>query len=950
MIQRVFWGWDRPVLQQAVDLLTQGWHGGELDLSDTLLVVPTTESARRLKESLARATAAKQGAAVVPFVWAPEQALLPPQDRGLAAPWLASLFAWAKVLEDIDFADFPRLFPHPPESADGPWCVATAQMLMDLGTTLGAGGWTFARLAASEQARADVERWRELALLERAYHQSLEAQELRDSQVLKATRAADPWWPEGVQRIIVLAAPDLPPLITTWILAAAQRCPVTVCVHAPQGLAHAFDQEGRPAPAIWQSPSALPEPVAVGQMHLAANAARQADALIEQVATLAQRHRTALGVCDPEVTAALKERLAMERVRVFEPGGVPPQTQGLWHVFTCWRELLSTRSWRSLASLLRVEEVAKALAGKGEGTGSALLIAADEFSLEHMPVTLDHAQELLLPGDSPGTQRLHAALGEAQQWIDSFERLPLDEAVRGFLVRLYGDRQFTPSSPADRSHLELAESVLEAAGDVRAEAVRFGFKTGAAESFALVLERTGRSMLTEPRGEVDLVLQGWLELLWEESPCVVVAGLNEEHVPGILVSHPFLPDSLRQQIGLPSQASRYARDSYLLHALAAQRQPGNLQLLCGQWSERGDALRPSRLLFRGSDQGLPARIARLFPKDEDHAVLAEPPSRLAWKLQPKFSPVELKSISASRLTSYLTCPFRFYLGSVLRMEVVDTSKREMAASEFGSLIHAAFQEMVADPSIADSTKEKDIADFLCAAAESKVASLYGRHLPVLVRLQLESALQRLRAAAAYEAASRMDGWRISETEVKLNGELLIEGVPFTGMIDRVEVRDRGGRREVRLIDFKTSDKALSPDTAHARELKAQPRGREGDEWQLFDSPNGGRYQWQNLQLPLYAAAMAARGVSQVQVAYFNLPKNVQDTAIIEWKEFNQAWIDAATHCAAEAVRRIQGNRFWPPAKVKYDDFSELFLGDVMSAVEFQDPSARPSGPDETPDV
>jgi hypothetical protein len=202
---------------------------------------------------------------------------------------------------------------------------------------------------------------------------------------------------------------------------------------------------------------------------------------------------------------------------------------------------------------------------------------------------------------------------------------------------------------------------------------------------------------------------------------------------------------------------------------------------------------------------------------------------------------------------------------------------------------------------------------------------------VLVRLQLESALQRLRAAAICEASSRMDGWCISEAEVILKDELLIQGVPFSGVIDRIEIREKGGRAEVRLIDFKTGDKAQDPQAVHARKFTA--RSREAEPWQVCDLPGTGQFRWQNLQLPLYAAAMAAKGISNVQVAYFNLPKNIQDTVISGWDDFNQAWIDAGMQCASDIVRRIQDGIFWPPARVAFDNYSELFLGDVTTSVE-----------------
>jgi len=463
---------------------------------------------------------------------------------------------------------------------------------------------------------------------------------------------------------------------------------------------------------------------------------------------------------------------------------------------------------------------------------------------------------------------------------------------------------------------------------------RFGLKPGGAEAFALVLQRVGETMLTEPRGEVDLVLQGWLELLWEDAACVAVAGFNEESVPGILVSHPFLPDGVRDQLGLPSQATRYARDAYLLHALAAQREPGALRVLCGQWSERGDALRPSRMLFRGDDAGLPARVARLFPKDDEQGAASEPPRSLAWRLKPRVVPVELLSISPSELNAYLQCPFRYYLSHELGMSAIDPAKRELAANEFGTLIHAAFQQMAADPAIAASTNEAEIADFLCSVAEAEAHKRYGKVLPMLVRLQLESALQRLRTAAAHEAASRADGWRISEAEKKIDGLLMINGVPLRGKIDRIEIRERGGRAEIRLIDFKTSDKAESPQAVHYRSIKAQTRYRDEDAWQLFTAPDGSQFQWKNLQLPLYAAALAAQGITSVQVGYFNLPKNVQDTGLDLWPDFDARWITEATACASNIIDRIRAGVFWPPARVKYDDFAELFLGDPEHSVGF----------------
>ena len=53
-VRRHFFPWDRPLLPQAVEFLTKDWSGNALlDLSRWLVVVPTRQAGRRLREALA---------------------------------------------------------------------------------------------------------------------------------------------------------------------------------------------------------------------------------------------------------------------------------------------------------------------------------------------------------------------------------------------------------------------------------------------------------------------------------------------------------------------------------------------------------------------------------------------------------------------------------------------------------------------------------------------------------------------------------------------------------------------------------------------------------------------------------------------------------------------------------------------------------------------------------
>ena len=120
----------------------------------------------------------------------------------------------------------------------------------------------------------------------------------------------------------------------------------------------------------------------------------------------------------------------------------------------------------------------------------------------------------------------------------------------------------------------------------------------------------------------------------------------------------------------------------------------------------------------------------------------------------------METISPSRLRSYLSCPFRDYLSQQLRMESVDTSKRELATTEFGTLAHHAFQQLFMDPLMKQSVKAAEIEEFLIEAARTEMHRLYGKRPAPLISIQFETLTQNLRYAAETEAAQRQDGWHI----------------------------------------------------------------------------------------------------------------------------------------------------------------------------------------------
>lgn len=208
-----------------------------------------------------------------------------------------------------------------------------------------------------------------------------------------------------------------------------------------------------------------------------------------------------------------------------------------------------------------------------------------------------------------------------------------------------------------------------------------------------------------------------------------------------------------------------------------------------------------------------------------------------------------------------------------------------------------------------------------------------------MRLQLDSALQRLAAAADVEAAHRKAGWRTLHAEFDIGHEsdphpLLIGSRRLSGKIDRI---DQGPDGEILILDLKTSDAGEKPNLAHLKSLNVRTVA-DTDEWLIHQDSAGKSWRWIDLQLPLYAWAWQEAHPGPVQAGYFQLPTSVQSTAISLWEELDKATLDSAMQCAREAVRRIDAHQFWPPSdSVRYDAFEALFAGYSPEAIV--DPSA-----------
>jgi ATP-dependent helicase/nuclease subunit B len=503
------------------------------------------------------------------------------------------------------------------------------------------------------------------------------------------------------------------------------------------------------------------------------------------------------------------------------------------------------------------------------------------------------------------------------------------------LGALFGHRRLDFAREADARLAEIAEVW----GDLlRQMAVAAPLAGGLSNNdwweLVLHLLGEGRRFDDKPAGAIEL--QGWLELLWEDAPHLLIAGLNDGRVPEAVVGDPFLPEALRAQLGLKTNTARFARDAYLLSALAASRaRDGRLDLLFGKTSAAGDPLRPSRLLLRCPDSRLPERVAFLFRPAE--AAQASLPWRRAWRLQPR-AVAAPRQISVTAFRDYLRCPFRFYLARVLGMEAVDPEKTEWDALDFGDLCHVALEAMGREPGLRDCTDAKTLREFLQAELERTVRSRYGADLALPLVVQLASARQRLAKAAEIQARERAAGWVIERAEWRFPKDpaFALGGLLVRGKIDRIDRHEGTGVR--RVLDYKTSDSPVPPREAHCRRLGRVPPGEIIPEFARFTA-DGREHVWIDLQLPLYLWALeqehgGAVPPGEVTCGYFHLPKAVGETGVKLWDGYSEEWQAAARRCAAGVAAAIHERRFWPPAEtVDFDEFAALFPRGTAESVE-----------------
>jgi hypothetical protein len=933
VIRRDWMDWSSPCLPEAAARLRRrgGAETGPCDLRRVLCVTPGRRDGRLLLHLLAAQCHERGRALVPPAIVTPGDMVdrllgLPAGDA--SAPEL--ILAWMAALDESGPAALKPLFPAMPAAPDLLGRRDIAATIARLRDELAGARLDFVAVRRNLDARHapafETARWSALATLQERYLATLTAAGHDDPHDRRRDALAGDSGAADIDEVVLVATRQLNQLQRDVL--DAFRGPITALVHAPEHLASRFDEHGCLVTDAWLDATI---DVDDQRIEVCDQPADQAQAALRTIASFDGRYAAAqitVGLGDEGLSSQLERDADAIDLPVHAAWGremsrTPPSR--LLEAIADW---LEDARFAAFSSLLRHADLERWLAGRDVLPGLApWLTLIDRYFTEHLHERLSGAWL----GDPDECRRLEAVHGAVQALLRPLQGPPRPlgdwaEPVLDILREVYGDLAPAPGRPS---------IALEACLGLRSVLASLAGLPGtlqptvaAPDALRLILAGASSLPVAIEASAEQVEMLGWLELHLDPAPALIITGVNDGKIPASVAGDPFLPDSLRRDLGLACNDQRAARDAYMLLAILHSRE--HVTLITGRRSQDHDPLPPSRLLL-ASDGHTIARRLRQFCGDGSERAAELPAGLPAPGASPRFDiptlPEDLPAPAVMSVTDfgrYLHCPYRFALEKLLKLKTLGDGEVELDPLRFGSLAHDVLDDFGQDEEIRDATDSRRIGSFLLDMLDQRVRRSYGEDPLPSVRIQVDHLRRRLRAFAAFQAQRRTDGWIIAESERRYEDDYRLDvpgqpDMPIKGRIDRIDRHEKTNR--VCIIDYKTSGQGHSPHYTH--------HGRET----LPDDPAD--LAWQDLQLPLYWYLWRQDVADDdVELAYLVLPRRVEEIRVRPgaWSE---AQLQAGVEKARWVVQRIRAGDFEinRDASGPSDPFARICQTTVFRAVE-----------------
>jgi len=960
MTQPVALGWDKPPIHAVADRLWEQAHraGTTHDLGDTMVVLPTGRTGRRLGELLVNKASETDSLLIPPQIVTIAGAArhLLPDISPPAAPPLLSKWAWARALHAADPDDQQAITALPPTGGVEQWQRLAGRLAPAVSHVLSAmhAPADVAAALEDDERFTDAQRWRAIDHVFTLYQQQLAEMGFTDAD-LRLRQQLESWDGHTPWRVVLAGVVELNATQLGMVRRLGDRLSIWVATGADQ--LDRFTEWGTLIPERWADENTT-LPLRDEQITLTEHPRDQALALARHLVDLPDGTTTqqvSVAVPDGEAVPWLVQRLTACGQAARDAAGTPVRETPVYRLLVAVMEFIEQRRLADFATLLRHPDMERA--------ALRALHAADDASqaVEDWQTLLDqyHTDHLQprLAGEwlGPKKQAL-AALHDAVLQLIGHETDAPDspltgdrplhawqEPVRALLRNVYAHRSYAQHDARDRLTIETCQHVqrlLEVITDRHTDLEQADPEPTI--SFAgflrLITQELQGETIPPPADEHAVELLGWLELPWDDAEHAVLTGMNEGSVPEYVAADALLPEPIRRTLGLTDNTARHARDAYALDVILRGRAAmgGSVKLIVGRRTPAGDPLLPSRLLFACGDDALVKRAQHLY--DEQNALALSGPEGLLPREQ-RVQGITVPDLPEGRVVTglrvtafrdFLACPYRAYLRHILKLESVDDQATELAPNTFGQLAHDVLTAFGRDQQLTTLTDADTLAKALTQRLQSEARQAFGRRPHPAVRIQLLQLERRLEHFAAHQARRAAEGWRVMTelTERRLGPEaawLEVDGERFylRGRIDRIDYHPDSERYAV--LDYKTGDTGKTPDDTHRK-------GRGKDKT------------WIDLQLPLYRHLARAMGVNgEVELGYVLLPKEAQKAGFAPayWSEQE---LRAADEAAARVVRMIRAGRF-EKNNTAAGQFAELSAICQDTALSLGDDADAPDGGD-----
>lgn len=921
-LERTFLGWNRPFLRGVADWLVDraGTNSSpSLDLSGFTVVTPSRAASRRLREILLERAENDGGLLVPPRSLTPRALLdvLLGIEGARISPLEAEIVMTLAIreLEQRAPERLRVLVGHPPQDdhADS-WSALGARLVRLRDEVSGAGlgvdttGWPEAAQVCISVG-LERERWSVVHEIMESYEGLLASMERRDWVMALGDGVAS----TNLGSIVLAGASDLFPAVAGLIRGAVDRgTAVHALVRAPQELHEGFDDLGGLRIPHWLARRLDIPDDAIAVVEAPVDQARAVANAIGGLGGEFDVSEISLALANTALASHIEVELASRGVPTRYAGGRPAGRTAPYLLLSELSRYGDGRGYKALAGLARHPDLRH---------GSAALEALDTYALDHLPARTPS------PGRGPGSHvtdsgPAQARRNEVDEVVVRVERCagalaqgePMDvvqvaHAVRHALGDVYKDQSFDQARREERARLMALEELSRAAQsfeDLSPVLVETVGRRPPAELMRLLLRHAAERAVPDPENPHAIEMTDWLEVVLDDAPVLIIAGLNEGFVPQSVMGDPILPDGLRAALGISHNDQRMAREVHGLTAMLEERADhGKVAIISGRVDAAREPLIPSRLLLRGTrPQDVVERTRVLFqqsvagPSLLHPALMAVSPGRGLPRIIPAPGDVyPHTSLSVTAFKSYIACPYRFWLNHVMKLREIDDQALELDASRFGTMVHAVLERFGNEQELRSCADADQIRRALGCFLDEYTEGQFGPNARRTVAIQATLARRRLDAFAARQAERVQEGWRTVAVEHRVGREdhtvaLALEGEPFYvhGRIDRVDVHEDG---RLAVLDYKTS--ATVPDRDHRKGAKNSKI-------------------WVNLQLPLYRKLAETLDVahSSVVTGYVLLPRDPGRAGFYE-AQWDEAALQEADELAVQVASRIRDGVFWPPA-------------------------------------